>query len=248
MQSNKTYIKGIQMLEISNLDVGYGEIHVLHDVSLSLAANEITAIIGANGAGKSTLIRSIMGLLKPRAGAIAFGNLPLSKMPTHKIVRSGVTCVPEGRKIFPRLTVQDNLEMGAYSHKTSKKELTQQLEEVYALFPRLHERRKQLGGTLSGGEQQMLAMGRGIMNQPKILLLDEPSLGLAPIIVDEMFDCILNIRSTKKIPILLVEQNAYSALEISDKGYVLELGHIVKQGKSKELMLDSNIRKAYLGG
>lgn len=237
------------MLEVKDIDVGYGEIQVLHKVSLRLDADEIVAIIGANGAGKTTLIRSIMGLVKVQSGSIEYGDgITLSKMSTHKIARAGITCVPEGRHIFPRLSVQDNLEMGAYSRKITKAEYEKNLEEVYVTFPRLKERCKQPGGTLSGGEQQMLAIGRGMMNNPRILLLDEPSLGLAPIVVDEMFDCILNIKKVHKIPILLVEQNAYSALEISAKAYVLELGHIVQHGPSQQLLGDEAVIKAYLGG
>ena len=172
----------------------------------------------------------------------------ITKEPTHSIVKNGVTCIPEGRRVFPKLTVRENLEMGCYSKRLNKNLMESQLERVYHLFPRLKERKGQLGGTLSGGEQQMLAIGRGLMNNPKLLLLDEPSLGLAPIVVDDMFEIIQKINKEEKIPVLLVEQNAYSALEISNRAYALELGHIVKSGFSQSLLRDSDIIKSYLGG
>lgn len=236
------------MLKIESIDVSYGDIHVLHGVSLSIKPGELVALIGANGAGKTTLIKTIMGLNRASTGCIIYQDRDVSRVQTHKLVEQGITCVPEGRHIFPRLSVEDNLKIGSFSQKLSGAQMRQRREGIYQLFPRLKERAKQLGGTLSGGEQQMLAIGRALMCEPKLLLLDEPSLGMAPVIVDELFDTIQRIHREKKLPILLVEQNAYSALEISDTGYVLELGKIVKSDSSKSLLTDPNIVKAYLGG
>ncbi len=236
------------MLKIDNINVSYGDIHVLHDVSIEIGEGELVAMIGANGAGKTTLIKSIMGINHPEKGSIVFNGEDISNMATHKIVNRGIICVPEGRHVFPKLSVEDNLKVGGFSLKLSAKKMRERREEVYSLFPRLKERAKQYGGTLSGGEQQMLAIGRALMSEPKLLLLDEPSLGMAPVIVDELFDTIRRIHREKGIPILLVEQNAYSALENSDKGYVLELGHVITHGDSKELLNDPDIIKAYLGG
>jgi len=236
------------MLKIESIDVSYGDIHVLHGVSLSIRQGEMVALIGANGAGKTTLIKTIMGINRASAGRILYQDRDVSRVQTHKLVGQGITCVPEGRHIFPRLSVEDNLKIGSFNQKLSGSQMRQRREEVYQRFPRLKERAKQLGGTLSGGEQQMLAIGRALMCEPKLLLLDEPSLGMAPVVVDELFDTIQMIHKEKGLPILLVEQNAYSALEISDTGYVLELGRIVKSGPSKSLLTDPDIVKAYLGG
>lgn len=236
------------MLKIESIDVSYGEVSVLHDVSVSIRPGELVALIGANGAGKTTLIKTIMGINRPSAGRIIYQGRDVSRMQTHKLVEQGITCVPEGRHIFPRLSVEDNLKIGSFSQKLTGSGMRQKREEVYQIFPRLKERAKQLGGTLSGGEQQMLAIGRALMCEPRLLLLDEPSLGMAPVIVDELFDTIMTIHKEKGLPILLVEQNAYSALEISDTGYVLELGRIMKSGSSKALLKDPDVVKAYLGG
>ncbi len=236
------------MLKVDRISVFYGQIQALWDVSIEVELGEIVAIIGANGAGKTSLIKTVMGINKPASGSIWFNDMNITKEPTHSIVKNGVTCIPEGRRVFPKLTVRENLEMGCYSKRLNKNLMESQLERVYHLFPRLKERKGQLGGTLSGGEQQMLAIGRGLMNNPKLLLLDEPSLGLAPIVVDDMFEIIQKINKEEKIPVLLVEQNAYSALEISNRAYALELGHIVKSGFSQSLLRDSDIIKSYLGG
>ena len=236
------------MLKVDRISVFYGQIQALWDVSIEVELGEIVAIIGANGAGKTSLIKTVMGINKPASGSIWFNDMNITKEPTHSIVKNGVTCIPEGRRVFPKLTVRENLEMGCYSKRLNKNLMERQLERVYHLFPRLKERKGQLGGTLSGGEQQMLAIGRGLMNNPKLLLLDEPSLGLAPIVVDDMFEIIQKINKEEKIPVLLVEQNAYSALEISNRAYALELGHIVKSGFSQSLLRDSDIIKSYLCG
>lgn len=236
------------MLKVDRISVFYGQIQALWDVSIEVELGEIVAIIGANGAGKTSLIKTVMGINKPASGSIWFNDMNITKEPTHSIVKNGVTCIPEGRRVFPKLTVRENLEMGCYSKRLNKNLMERQLERVYHLFPRLKERKGQLGGTLSGGEQQMLAIGRGLMNNPKLLLLDEPSLGLAPIVVDDMFEIIQKNNKEEKIPVLLVEQNAYSALEISNRAYALELGHIVKSGFSQSLLRDSDIIKSYLGG
>lgn len=237
------------MLKVNGVDNFYGKVQVLHDLSIQVGEQSIVSIIGANGAGKTTLMKTIVGALKPNKGNIQFCSKDITKLPTHKIVLEGITYVPEGRKIFPELTVQENLEMGAYVRKgLSKTQLNNELEELYDIFPRLKERIKQLGGTLSGGEQQMLAIARGLMRQPKLLMLDEPSLGLAPIIVDEVFSAITRINKERKLTILLVEQNAYAAMEISDFTYVLELGRITQSGKSQDLLHSEEIINAYLGG
>lgn len=236
------------MLKVDNINVSYGKIEVLHGVSLEIKEGELVTVIGANGAGKSTLMKTIMGLLKPTSGKIIFNDEEIQGMKTHKIVTNGVILVPEGRRIFPKLTVFENIEMGAYNKAVNKSKFKENVEKIYNIFPRLKERERQLGGTLSGGEQQMLAIARAIMSEPKVLMLDEPSLGLAPVIMDELFDLIQRINKEQKIPVLLVEQNAFSALEISDKAYVLELGRVFKEGLSSELLNDNDIIKAYLGG
>ncbi len=235
------------MLKVNNIDVYYGNVQALYGVSLDIDSDKIISIIGANGAGKSTLMKTIMGIIKPRKGEIIFDDISLNKLRTHAIVKAGVIYVPEGRLIFPNLSVKDNLVMGAYSKKYSVTEFNNKIEEMYDMFPRLKERSSQFAGSLSGGEQQMLAIGRGLMGDPQILMLDEPSLGLAPVIVDEVFEIIVKINCEKKIPIILVEQNAYMALQVSTRAYVFENGHIKYQGLCSELMDSTEIKKAYLG-
>ena len=236
------------MLKIENINTFYGSVQALHDVSVHVSKEDIVAIIGANGAGKSTLMKSVMGLVRPRSGNISFKGDRLNDLKTHQIVQKGIVYVPEGREIFPDLSVQSNLEMGAYSRRYSLGELQALYEEMYTMFPRLKERRTQMAGSLSGGEQQMLAIARGLMCQPSLIMFDEPSLGLAPVIVDEMFDTIVRINKEKKLPVILVEQNAFMALTISQYCYVLENGRIKTQGKSSDLIDNDDIRKAYLGG
>lgn len=236
------------MLSIKNVDTYYGEVQALHNVSLEIQKDEIIAIIGSNGAGKTTLMKSIMGLVKPRHGTIEFCGERLDGLSGWDIVKKGVIYIPEGREVFPDMTVLENLEMGAYSKKYSVKELRKKLEHAYELFPRLKERQKQKAGSLSGGEQQMLAIARGLMSDPKLLMCDEPSLGLAPVIVDEMFDTIVRVNQEWKIPVIVVEQNAYMALTISKHAFVLENGRIVQSGESGELISSPEIKKAYLGG
>jgi branched-chain amino acid transport system ATP-binding protein len=234
------------LLEAKDLNVYYGAIHALQGVSFSVDDGEIVSLIGANGAGKSTTLKTISGLLRPRVGDVLLRGESLKTMPAQDIVRRGVIHVPEGRKIFAPLTVQENLEMGAFSRK-DKTEIRQNLERVFKSFPRLKERLSQLGGTLSGGEQQMLAIGRGLMAQPKVLLLDEPSMGLAPILVEEIFSIIKEINA-QGVAILLVEQNALMALSVANRGYVLETGRIVLEGTGQALLQDPQVMKAYLGG
>ncbi len=236
------------MLSIKNVDTYYGEVQALHNVSLEIQKDEIIAIIGSNGAGKTTLMKSIMGLVKPRHGTIEFCGERLDGLSGWDVVKKGVIYIPEGREVFPDMTVLENLEMGAYSKKYSVKELRKKLEHAYELFPRLKERQKQKAGSLSGGEQQMLAIARGLMSDPKLLMCDEPSLGLAPVIVDEMFDTIVRVNQEWKIPVVVVEQNAYMALTISKHAFVLENGRIVQSGESGELISSPEIKKAYLGG
>ncbi len=236
------------MLSIKNVDTYYGEVQALHNVSLEIQKDEIIAIIGSNGAGKTTLMKSIMGLVKPRHGTIEFCGERLDGLSGWDVVKKGVIYIPEGREVFPDMTVLENLEMGAYSKKYSVKELRKKLEHAYELFPRLKERQKQKAGSLSGGEQQMLAIARGLMSDPKLLMCDEPSLGLAPVIVDEMFDTIVRVNQEWKIPVIVVEQNAYMALTISKHTFVLENGRIVQSGESGELISSPEIKKAYLGG
>lgn len=232
------------MLEVNNLNVFYGGIHALRDVNISVNEGEIVSIIGSNGAGKSTLINAISGIVKFKDGNIKYFKNVLPNQ-SHKIVKLGICQVPEGRLIFANLSVIDNLKMGAYL-RNNKNEISTDLEKVFKLFPRLKEREKQIAGTLSGGEQQMLAIGRGLMSNPKLILLDEPSLGLAPILINTIFDIILEIKKMGKT-ILLVEQNAYKALSIADKAYVLEQGKIVYEGIAQELLSNKNIQEAYLG-
>ncbi len=237
------------LLEVNHIDTYYGKIQALNDVSIRLDAGQIVSVIGANGAGKTTLMSSIVALTPISKGSIIYKGEDISDMKTHEIVARRITYVPEGRRIFPKLSVRENLEMGAYSRRgVTKTELKNNFEEMYDMFPRLRERQNQMGGTLSGGEQQMLAIARGLMNRPEVLILDEPSLGLAPIIVDDMFAIITRINKELNMPILLVEQNAFMAMEISNYTYVLENGIIGASGPSCELINDESITKAYLGG
>jgi branched-chain amino acid transport system ATP-binding protein len=234
------------MLKVDSLQVYYGAIHALQGVSFHLEEGEIVALIGANGAGKSTVLNTISGILRPREGTVTFEGQDIHTTPPQEIVRKGVIQVPEGRKIFSRMTVAENLEMGAYTH-TDRAVISRDMEAVFARFSRLRERRNQLGGTLSGGEQQMLAIGRGLMAHPKLLLLDEPSMGLSPILVEQIFDIIQDINE-HGTSILLVEQNAQMALAIADRAYVLETGKITIQGTGDDLLKDPSVIKAYLGG
>ena len=219
----------------------------LNGVSFTVIKGEAVGIIGANGAGKTTLMKSIMGLVPAKNGKIVWQDEEIQAKKTHHIVKRGISYVPEGREIFPGMTVLENMEMGAYTLRMSAKEKADKLNEMYELFPRLYERKKQKAGTLSGGEQQMVAIARGLMLSPKLLMMDEPSLGLAPIIVDEVFDIISRVNEKANIPVLLVEQNAYMALSISHRSYVLENGVIVDEGESKKLLASESIRTAYLG-
>ncbi len=236
------------MLKVNGIDVYYGKVQALFDVSIEVGDREIVSIIGANGAGKTTLMKSIMGINKPKNGTIEYNGQVISGLPPHKVVSKKIVYIPEGREIFPNMTVQENLEMGAYSVKLSKAEMERHLEEQYEIFPRLKERAKQKAGSMSGGEQQMLAIARGLMSDPELLMLDEPSLGLAPVIVDDMFDVIVRVNKERNIPIAIVEQNAFMAMSISDRTYVLEVGNLVTHGESKTLMDSDEIKKAYLGG
>ena len=233
------------MLQIKDLEVYYGVIQAIKGISFHVNQGEVIALIGANGAGKTTILQSITGLVSPQKGIIEFEGNNLTKMPAHKIVTLGMAHIPEGRRIFAQLTVLENLKMGAYICN-DKEEINEVLEKIYKSFPRLKERSKQLAGTLSGGEQQMLAMGRALMSKPRIILMDEPSMGLSPLFVNEVFDIIKEINGSGTT-VLLVEQNAKKALEIADKAYVLETGKIVLEGNSKELMNNDSVRKAYLG-
>lgn len=234
------------MLKIDDINVYYGNIHALKGVSLDVNEGEIVTLIGANGAGKSTLLKTISGLLKPKTGDILFQGQSISGKAAQAIVKQGLSHVPEGRRVFANMSVEENLELGAYL-RNDKQGIREDFEKVYQLFPRLHERRKQLSGTLSGGEQQMLAMGRALMARPKLLLLDEPSMGLAPLLVKTIFRIIEEINQTGTT-ILLVEQNANMALSIADRAYVIETGKIVIAGSSEELNQSDQIRMAYLGG
>ncbi len=233
------------MLEIKSLSVHYGGIHALQGIDLSVPEGKIVTLIGANGAGKSTTLRSIVGLVKPTGGKVLLRDAVISGKATQEIVQMGVVLVPEGRRIFPNLTVEENLLLGAYA-RNDKEGVLKDINHVYALFPRLKERRTQKGGTLSGGEQQMLAVGRGLMSRPKLLMMDEPSLGLAPLIVKMIFEIIKQINA-EGTTVLLVEQNAKAALEVADYGYVLETGRITLRGKGQDLLQDDRVRKAYLG-
>lgn len=233
------------MLTVENINVYYGVIHALKDISFQVNEGEIVALIGANGAGKTTTLQTVSGMLSAKSGSIRFQDHEISRMPEHKIVKQGISHVPEGRRMFSNLTVLENLKMGAYTRK-AKQEINNSLEMVYERFPRLKERTRQLAGTLSGGEQQMLAMGRALMANPRILLLDEPSMGLSPLLVSEIFDIIQEINK-QGVTILLVEQNAKKALSIANRAYVLETGRIVKEDDAQALLHDEAIKKAYLG-
>ncbi len=233
------------MLEIKDLEVYYGMIQAIKGVSFQVNEGEVIALIGANGAGKTTILHTITGLLSPKKGSVIFEGKEITKVPAHKIVSLGMAHVPEGRRVFAQLSVYQNLKMGAYT-RSDKDEIEASLEAVYKRFPRLEERKNQIAGTLSGGEQQMLAMGRALMSKPRIILMDEPSMGLSPILVNEIFDIIQSV-SASGTTVLLVEQNAKKALSIADRAYVLETGKIVQEGKADVLMHDDSIRKAYLG-
>ena len=234
------------MLDIKDINVYYGAIHAIKGISLYVNEGEIVTLIGANGAGKSTTLRTISGLLKPKSGTITFLGNDIAGMPAHKIVAEGISQVPEGRRIFAEMTVMENLELGAFIRDDTKT-IAQDLKMVFRRFPRLEERKLQLAGTLSGGEKQMLAMGRALMSKPKLLLLDEPSMGLAPLLIREIFSIIVDINKTGTT-VLLVEQNANMALSIANRAYVLETGRITLSGDAKELAASEEIRKAYLGG
>jgi branched-chain amino acid transport system ATP-binding protein len=233
------------LLELENVHAYYGNIHALKGISITVNEAEIVTLIGGNGAGKSTTLKTISGLLQPRPGAIRLAGEDLTKYKAHEIVMKGIVQVPEGRGIFGRMTVTENLEMGAFI-QNDKKKIAAAMERVFTLFPRLKERRKQLGGTLSGGEQQMLATGRAMMAEPKILLMDEPSMGLAPVLVDSIFETIQELHRTGTT-ILLVEQNARAALTVADRGYVLQTGEITLSGSAEELRNNESVQKAYLG-
>ncbi len=234
------------MLKIDNIDVYYGAIHALKGISLEVKEGEIVTLIGANGAGKSTTLRTISGLLKPKTGSITFLGQNIEGVRAHEIVKKGISQVPEGRRVFAEMTVMENLDLGAFVRK-DKAGIQQDLKHVFELFPRLEERKNQSAGTLSGGEQQMLAMGRALMSRPKLLLLDEPSMGLAPLLIKEIFNIIVDINKSGTT-VLLVEQNANMALSIANRAYVLETGRITLSGSAKELAASEDVRKAYLGG
>lgn len=232
------------MLEVHDLVSSYGRIEVLHGISLKVRGGEVVALVGANGAGKTTLLRAISGVQPIRSGQILFDNQPIGAMPAHRRLMLGMAQVPEGRHVFPTLTVEDNLRLGAY--RRTREEAALGLEAAYALFPVLATRRSQIAGGLSGGQQQMLAMGRAMMSRPKLMLLDEPSMGLAPVLVEQIFEVIRRLAS-EGVTILLVEQNAYAALATADRGYVIETGQIALTGTGQELLADPKIRAAYLG-
>ncbi len=234
----------MSMLKVENLNVYYGSIHAIKGISFEVNQGEIVTMIGANGAGKSTTMNTVAGLLKPRSGSIVFEGKDITHTPANKVVGQGLALCPEGRRVFQQMSVRENLEMGGYTRQAS--EIAPSLEHVFELFPRLKERQRQIAGTLSGGEQQMLAMGRAMMSKPKLLMLDEPSMGLAPLLVEQIFDIILSLNKAGTT-ILLVEQNAQMALSIANRAYVLETGHIFKEGSADMLMHDDAVRKAYLG-
>jgi branched-chain amino acid transport system ATP-binding protein len=233
------------LLEIRNVNVCYGEVEVLHNLTLKIPKGEIVAIVGANGAGKTTLLKTISGMMSPASGEIRFQGELINSLPPHKVVGKGIAHIPEGRRLFPLLSVRDNLLLGAYI-PTARKYMNETLAEIYKLFPKLKERENQLAGTLSGGEQQMVTIGRGLMSRPKILMLDEPSLGLAPQLVHETFKTVQQIRE-RGSTILLVEQNVQQSLKIADHGFVLENGHVIKEGPGQSLLGDPHVKKAFLG-
>ena len=232
------------VLQVENINVYYGSIHAVKDVSFHVEQGEVVTLIGANGAGKSTTLNTVAGLLHSRTGSVRFMGEELHYVPSHKLVGRGMALVPEGRRIFQHMTVQENLDMGGYCRSG---DMSADIESVFERFPRLKERRRQVAGTLSGGEQQMLAMGRALMSRPKLLMLDEPSMGLAPLLVEQIFDIIRQLHADGTT-ILLVEQNAQAALAVADRGYVLETGRVVTEGTGAELLESDTIRKAYLGG
>ena len=234
----------LPLLKVNNLHVYYGAIHAIKGISLEVNEGEIVTLIGANGAGKSTTLNTIAGLLKPRQGSIAFAGMPVDGTSASKMVYKGLSLCPEGRRIFQQMTVKENLEMGAFSRPNE--EIAASIDRVYSFFPRLKEREKQIAGTLSGGEQQMLAMGRALMSKPRLMMLDEPSMGLAPILVEQIFDIIRDMNAAGTT-ILLVEQNAQMALSVANRAYVMETGRITMEGDADDLMHDDNVRKAYLG-
>lgn len=234
------------MLELSNIDVYYGAIHALKNMNLKINPGEIVTLVGANGAGKSTTLKAISGIQKPKSGQINFNGKDISSMNAPDIVKLGISHIPEGRRIFSKMSVMENLEMGAYT-RNDKVEIKKDYEKVFSLFPRLLERKEQMAGTLSGGEQQMLAIARGLMSRPKLLLLDEPSMGLAPIIVNEIFSIIENINK-EGTTVLLVEQNAYMALNTADRAYIIRNGKIEIEGDAKEMLKDERVKTAYLEG
>lgn len=236
----------MSLLELKDVRIAYGSVEAVHGISLAVDRGQISTILGANGAGKTTTLRAISGLIRPRSGSILLGDADISQIPAHEIVNRGIAHVPEGRRVFPTLTVEENLKLGAYKHRGQPDKVASNMVRVYKLFPRLEERRLQLAGTLSGGEQQMLAIGRGLMPDPEILLLDEPSLGLAPKLVQEIFRVVHEING-QGVTILLVEQNARLALRISNHAHVLETGRIVLSGPANELRRDPRVKKAYLG-
>ena len=232
-------------LRVEHIHTAYDKADVLHDVSLVAEAGKITCILGSNGSGKSTLIRSILGLTPPRAGRILFGDVELTGLSSHRVIATGIACIPEGRKVFPKLTVAENLQVGAYQTRDAAR-IRARLDEVYAIFPRLRERGAQIAGTLSGGEQAMLSIGRGLMAEPRLLLIDEPSLGLAPRLVKENFQVIERINAAG-ITVLLVEQNVHQTLKIAHSGYVLAQGRVVASGTAQELTANAEVRQAYFG-
>ena len=234
----------LPLLKVNDIHVYYGAIHAIKGVSLEVNEGEIVTLIGANGAGKSTTLNTIAGLLKPRQGSIAFAGMPVDGIGASRMVYKGLSLCPEGRRIFQHMTVRENLEMGAYSRPNEETEPS--MERVYGFFPRLKEREKQIAGTLSGGEQQMLAMGRALMSKPRLMMLDEPSMGLAPILVEQIFEIVRNMNAAGTT-ILLVEQNAQMALSVANRAYVMETGRITMEGDADDLMHDDNVRKAYLG-
>ena len=234
----------MSLLKVEDLHVYYGSIHAIKGISFEVEEGEIVTLIGANGAGKSTTLNTVSGLLKPRSGSVEFDGKNIVNIPAHKVVSHGMALCPEGRRVFLQMTVQENLEMGGYTRDAS--EISASIEDVYQRFPRLKERYKQTAGTLSGGEQQMLAMGRALMSKPRIILMDEPSMGLSPIFVNEIFDIIREV-SESGTTVLLVEQNAKKALSIADRAYVLETGSITMDGKAEDLLNDEAVQKAYLG-
>jgi ABC-type branched-chain amino acid transport systems, ATPase component len=234
------------VLEVKNINVYYGAIHAIKDVSFEVREGEVVSLIGANGAGKTTILHTISGLLRPQSGEITFRGQKIDRMEAHKIVRLGLAHVPEGRRVFAKMTVQENLEMGAFI-RNDIEELQKDIKKVFDRFPRLEERKRQLAGTLSGGEQQMLAMGRAMMSRPTLMMLDEPSMGLAPLLVNEIFDIVKTI-SQDGTTVLLVEQNANKALAIADRGYVLETGNVVLADDAENLLSNEQVKEAYLGG